>query len=170
MKTAARILARTAYIDGKWTQDFSMYGAERRGAPVVSFVRFDPGKIMTRGYVFKPDILVIGDDSLDLDRMLKGLKPNSSVLINTGGEPEFLKKMTTAKIYWINATGIALKLMGLPIFNAVLLGALVRMIRSLNLEQLKKAITIELEKHGHEVVANNQRLAEMGYNKVVRCQ
>lgn len=170
MKTAAKIFARAAYLDGKKTQDFSMYGAERRGAPVVSFVRFDSNKVMTRGYVFEPNMLVIADDSLNTKRMLKGVGPQSTILVNTGDEPGYLKKMTNARIYWVDGTGIALKLMGMPIFNAVLLGALSKIIRSINLDQVKQALAIELKRYGDDIVKKNQRLAEMGHNKVVKCQ
>ena len=51
VKKAAQILARAAYLAGYATQDFALYGAERRGAPVTSFVRMDKEKINTRGYV-----------------------------------------------------------------------------------------------------------------------
>ena len=39
--TAARLLAMAALHDGKYATACPFYGAERRGAPVVSFVRID---------------------------------------------------------------------------------------------------------------------------------
>jgi pyruvate ferredoxin oxidoreductase gamma subunit len=54
VKKAAQILARAAYLAGYYTQDFALYGAERRGAPVTSFVRLDKDPIKTRGYVWNP--------------------------------------------------------------------------------------------------------------------
>lgn len=166
MRMAARILARTAYLAGNQTQDFSMYGAERRGAPITAFVRYDPKAITTRGYIFEPDIVIIADDSLDFKRMLRGLKPDSIILINTGEKPDFLFKLTKATVHWVNATSIALKVMGKPLFNCALLGAMIRLLKEVNLEHLKKAIAIELEHHGEAVVRKNQRMAEAGHRKV----
>ena len=45
VKKSAQILARAAYLAGYQTQDFAVYGAERRGAPVTSFCRIDKEKI-----------------------------------------------------------------------------------------------------------------------------
>jgi len=39
--TAARLLALAAIHDGKYATAAPFYGAERRGAPIVSFVRID---------------------------------------------------------------------------------------------------------------------------------
>jgi len=166
MKTAAEILARAAYMAGNQTQDFPMYGAERRGAPVTSFVRYDRRPITAVGYVFEPDVVVVADDSLDFSHMLKGAKPGTVLLVNTGQPPDFLRKMTRAETHWVNATDIALKSIGRPVFNCALLGALVKLLKGVNLEHLKKAIAIELERHGETVVEQNEKAAEMGYRMV----
>ena len=50
VKTTARILGRAAFIQGMHIQDFAIYGAERRGAPVASFCRIGKEEILTRGY------------------------------------------------------------------------------------------------------------------------
>lgn len=41
--TAAEILAKAAFEDGKYSQAFPFFGVERRGAPVMAFTR-----LMTR--------------------------------------------------------------------------------------------------------------------------
>jgi len=166
MKTAAEMFARAAYLAGNQTQDFPMYGAERRGAPITAFVRYDKHPIASVGYIFEPDAVVIADDSLDFDHMLRGVRPSSMILINTGQAPGFLRKMTRAETHWINATDIALKIMGRPVFNCALLGALVKITKGVNLEHLKKAIAIELEHHGPTVVEQNIKMAETGHRMV----
>lgn len=166
MRTAARVLARAAYLAGNQTQDFSMYGAERRGAPITAFVRYDSKRIMTRGYVFDPDVVVIADDSLDFGRMLRGLNRDSMILVNTGGEPDFLSRLTKAEVHWVNATSIALKVSGTTMFNCALLGALVRLLKDVNLEHLKEAISIELGHRGGDTVRKNQRMAGVGHRMV----
>jgi pyruvate ferredoxin oxidoreductase gamma subunit len=54
----SRILGTAALYDGLYAQDFPLYGAARRGAPVMAFVRIDEGPILLRGYIAKPDILM----------------------------------------------------------------------------------------------------------------
>ena len=39
--TAAEILAKAAFKDGKYSQAFPFFGVERRGAPVMAFTRID---------------------------------------------------------------------------------------------------------------------------------
>ncbi|MDP7975214.1 MAG: 2-oxoacid:acceptor oxidoreductase family protein [Thermoprotei archaeon] len=49
VRTAGRILGRAAFVSGFWVQDFPVYGTERRGAPVTSYVRFSSEPIQERG-------------------------------------------------------------------------------------------------------------------------
>ena len=39
--TAAEILAKAAFEDGKYSEAFPFFGVERRGAPVMAFTRID---------------------------------------------------------------------------------------------------------------------------------
>ena len=63
-KTAIRILAKAFYLEGMNVQAFSLYGAERRSAPVVSFLRVSEEKILERDYIDNPDCIIVLDDSL----------------------------------------------------------------------------------------------------------
>lgn len=64
MKTSSRILGTAAFLSGLYAQDFPIYGAERRGAPVVAFTVVSEEPILERGYIFDPDILLISDETL----------------------------------------------------------------------------------------------------------
>ena len=46
--TAAEILAKAAFKDGKYSQAFPFFGVERRGAPVMAFTRIDDKPIDIR--------------------------------------------------------------------------------------------------------------------------
>ncbi|MGR3301353.1 MAG: 2-oxoacid:acceptor oxidoreductase family protein, partial [Candidatus Scalindua sp.] len=39
MKTASRIVGTASFLEGFFVQDSPLYGAERRGAPMVAFTR-----------------------------------------------------------------------------------------------------------------------------------
>ena len=63
-KIASRILGRSGLLAGLYAQDFALFGAERRGAPVVSFTRVSETPIDQRGYIEEPDLVVVMDGSL----------------------------------------------------------------------------------------------------------
>ncbi len=166
VKTCAHVLGKAAFLSGFRTQDFSLYGAERRGAPVVSFVRIDKDQILERGYITKPDIVVILDDTLDFEKMLKGTDDLTLILVNTNRAHKlgFDRK---ENFICTDATTIALDIIGKPIPNTVMLGLLVKKLESkITLENLEKAIEKKLKKYSEKVIESNKRAAKVGYDSV----
>ncbi len=81
--TAARLLALAAFRDGKYATACPFYGAERRGAPVVSYVRIDDRPIRVYSQIRNPDLVVVLDPSvMEVVDVLHGLKSGGKVLIN----------------------------------------------------------------------------------------
>jgi len=63
--TSAELVAKAAIDEGKHAQAFPAFGAERRGAPVVAFVRISGDEpIRVRAEIANPDIVVVLDPSL----------------------------------------------------------------------------------------------------------
>lgn len=92
MKTASRIVGTAAFRQGYFAQDSPVYGAERRGAPMTAFTRFDSRPVLERGFVDSPDVLVIADESLLSDpqiRPLQGASANTGILINSPDKIDF---------------------------------------------------------------------------------
>ncbi len=126
--TAARLIALAAVRDGKYATAFPFYGAERRGAPVVSFVRIDEKPIKVYSQIRQPDMVVVLDASvMETVDVLHGLKPGGTVLLNSTHAPAFVG----VKSYHVDLTGIALKeklvVAGSPILNTPVLGALAKL-------------------------------------------
>ena len=126
--TAARLLAMAALHDGKYATACPFYGAERRGAPIVSFVRIDDHPIKVYSQIRDPDLVVVLDASvMETVDVLHGLKKGGRVFINSAHKPEFAGYTT----YNVDLTGIALKenlvVAGSPILNTPVLGALAKM-------------------------------------------
>ena len=46
--TLAKLIATTRYLKGDSVQAFGIYAAERSGAPLQAFCRFDSGEIVNR--------------------------------------------------------------------------------------------------------------------------
>jgi len=126
--TAARLLAMAALHDGKYATACPFYGAERRGAPIVSFVRIDDKPIKVYSQIRQPDMVVVLDTSvMDVVDVLHGLKKGGRIFINSAGKGEF----AGFECRNVDLTGIALRenlvVSGSPILNTPVLGALASM-------------------------------------------
>ena len=163
VKSCAQILGKAAFLSGFQTQDFSLYGAERRGAPIVSFIRIDKEKILERGYITKPDIVIILDDSISFEKMLEGTTEFTMVLVNTNRAQKlgFDKKKN---FICFDATSAALGTIGKPIPNTVMLGLLVKRLKDkIPFENLEKAIEEKLDNYPEKVIEANKEAARIGY-------
>ena len=91
MKTASRILGSAAFHAGLMVQDSPVYGAERRGAPMMAFTRIAHEPIRERGMIAQPDVIVVADTSLLPDQTaqpLAGCYSETVVLLNTSQAKE----------------------------------------------------------------------------------
>jgi pyruvate ferredoxin oxidoreductase gamma subunit len=158
VKKSSMLIARAAFLKGYKTQDFALYGAERRGAPVTSFVRLDKNKINTRGYVFEPDYIIILDESIEHEQVLKGLTNKTKILINTKNHPKGECS--------VDATGIAMGVIGKPIPNVALLGGFAKVSNLFDLNDLKNAVDKEFVGKNKEMLKKNIEAAKKCYEEV----
>jgi pyruvate ferredoxin oxidoreductase gamma subunit len=164
VKTTARILGRAAFLAGYEIQDFAIYGAERRGAPVASFCRMDKTRILTRGYIFNPDAVIVLDPTISRDVVLGGTKKETLLVVNS--ERPVSKFMGAL---FVDATKIALDTLGRPIPNVAILGCFLKKARLFPLDKLKEAVRAELEEAGHpEHVKGNIEACERCWSEVRR--
>jgi pyruvate ferredoxin oxidoreductase gamma subunit len=138
--TSAELVAQAAINEGKYAQAFPAFGAERRGAPVVAFVRINSDEpIRVRAEVAEPDVVVVLDPGLlRIENVTSGLKANGMVVVNTKKQPEQIRQ--DFSINWslatVDATTIARELLGVPIVNTSMVGALLRATGVVKLESL----------------------------------
>lgn len=168
-RLAAKIIGLAAFYEGRHAQAFSLYGAERRGAPVAAFVRLDDEPVLERGYIYDPDCVVILDDSLigqkDAD-VYSGLKHGGIVVINTKKTRHELAVPEGVRLYTVDATKIALETIGKPIFNTGMIGALTRLTRNFKLSDAEKAIAYIIGKRHKSMIAANLDAMERCYDEV----
>jgi pyruvate ferredoxin oxidoreductase gamma subunit len=127
--TSAELTALAAIEQGKYAQAFPSFGPERRGAPVMAFVRVSDEPIRTREKIYEPDIVVVLDPTLlDIVNVGAGLKDNGIVVLNTTKSAEEVRKRSgiSAKLALVDASRIAMETMGIPITNTTLLGAMLK--------------------------------------------
>lgn len=139
--TAAELIAVSAFEDGKWSQAFPYFGTERRGAPVTAFARISDSKIRIRSQIYEPDFVIVQDPSLiGVVDVASGIKDDGLILINSEKKPADLKLVTNARVKTIDATALALEVIGMPIVNTALLGAFAGATGMIRLDSINKSI------------------------------
>lgn len=165
--TAAEMLSVAGFIEGNWAIAIPSFGSERMGAPVVSFVRLHDQEIRAREPVTSPTAVVVQDPTLlHQIRVFEGIDPNGYILINSGrpleqlGIDEVLRLLPAGHVRAVPATELALRHIGRPVPNAVLLAALCAMTGQLKLESIEAAIR---QKFKGEVGEKNIAAAREAY-------
>jgi len=143
--TASELLARTALDEGKYIQSFPEFGPERMGAPVTAYTRISAEPIRLHCAIYDPDVVVVLDGTLLKSiPVTAGLNRDDNVLIiNSTEEPAGLKvnlKLTKGKVWAVPATEIAIKILGVPITNTALLGAVAKATEIVTLEGVEKTL------------------------------
>ncbi|ETA68021.1 pyruvate ferredoxin oxidoreductase subunit gamma [Methanolobus sp. WCC1] len=139
--TAAELLAVAAFADGKFSQAFPAFGVERRGAPVQAFTRINNEPIRLRSQIYEPDYVIVQDPTLlEVVDVASGLKEDGILIINSDFDADKFDLDTKAKIMTVNATKIALDIIGRPIVNTVLLGAFAGATGEIEPESIMEAV------------------------------
>ncbi|WP_321429784.1 pyruvate ferredoxin oxidoreductase subunit gamma [uncultured Methanolobus sp.] len=139
--TAAELLAVAAFADGKFSQAFPAFGVERRGAPVQAFTRINNEPIRLRSQIYEPDYVIVQDPTLlEVVDVASGLKDDGILIINSDFDADKFDLDTKAKIMTVNATKIALDIIGRPIVNTVLLGAFAGATGEIEPESIMEAV------------------------------
>ncbi|MGD0917377.1 MAG: 2-oxoacid:acceptor oxidoreductase family protein [Thermodesulfobacteriota bacterium] len=138
---ASEILGKTLFLEGKYPQCFSIFGGERRGAPVVGFLRVDDEPILLKCQIKHPDHLIIFDLSLtDEKEIFQELKPKGLILINSNKEIDFFRNLRRFRIGLIDAGPVARNVGLGGTFNMAMLGAYIRLTHLAKLETLIEAV------------------------------
>lgn len=140
--TAAELLSIAAFADGKFSQAFPAFGVERRGAPVQAFMRLDDAPIRIRSQIYEPDYVIVQDPTLlDVVNITGGLKETGALIINTKESSDAFEHLgTKAKIMTVDATKIAMDVIGVPIVNTILLGAFSAATGEVAVESIQEAV------------------------------
>ena len=170
--TAAEMLSVAAFEQGRHAQAFPSFGSERTGAPVVAFCRIDNREIRLREPILAPDVLIVQDPTLlhQVD-VFQGLQPDGYVLINSKrsfhelGLADIEARFRHERLTTVPATEIALKHLGRPLPNAVLLGGFAALSGLITLQAVAHAI---LEKFNAKLAAANIAAAAEAYEFVQR--
>ena len=159
--TTASLLAIAAFHDNKFSQAFPSFGPERGGSPVTALARIDDKEINLRSNVYEPDILIVLDPTLvKYAETIDGLKKKGIVIINSQKNI----KIKNFKTYSVDATSLALKILGNPIVNTALLGAFSKITKIISLNAFEKAIE-EYFQNKMDMIEPNKKLIKNVYEK-----
>jgi 2-oxoacid:acceptor oxidoreductase gamma subunit (pyruvate/2-ketoisovalerate family) len=157
---ASQMLGFALFKAGFYPQCYSLFGGERRGAPVVSYLRVDNEKILLKCEIKHPDELLCFDESLlNVDEIRATMRPGGRILINTNNPPASFGVLSDFTVGFVNGPAIA-KGAGLgSVINTAMLGAYWRLGSDLSMEYLeqaidemvpaKKPLNIEAARHGY---------------------
>jgi len=142
--TSAELLAQAAISEGKYAQAFPSFGPERRGAPVLAFDRISSKEpVRVRAEIAEPDVVVVLDPNLlRIVNVTSGLKKSGVLIVNTKKSIQSIESEYGGgwKVATVDATKIARELLGVPIVNTTMLGALIRTTGVVKLESMDEPI------------------------------
>jgi pyruvate ferredoxin oxidoreductase gamma subunit len=170
--TAADLLAVAGFKDGYWTLSFPMFGAEKRGTPVVSYLRLSDKPIVFRDEIYKPDYVVVLDPTvIGPVKVDAGIRTNGMIIANYPKSAEELRNKYfsdlngSIKVITINATKMAMEILGRPITNTAMVGAFAGATKLIKLETLKETV-LEWFKGKGDIAEKNAKLVEEAYKAV----
>jgi len=142
---ASKILASALFKEGKYAQSFPAFGAERRGAPVMAFTRFDKKTITRRSQVYEPDHVVVLDEPiLEVVDVTAGLKAGGWILINSPKPSSTFQDFAKFRVATVDASRIAhesgLGTATAPLVNTVILGAFAKITGLVGLKAVVEGI------------------------------
>jgi len=141
--SVSRLLAEAALLDKKHVQSFPEFGPERSGAPVRGFTRISDEPISIHSQIYSPNVVVIVDPTLLVtNNVASGITENGTVIANTDRQPDELRETlgVKASVYCVNARRIALEVLGRPIYNTAMLGALIKIKPLTSFESVAKVV------------------------------
>ncbi len=127
--TSVELLALAAIEEGKFAQGFPSFGPERRGAPVLAFCRVDDKPIKLRCKILKPDVVVVLDPTLlHIQNPPADLKGDGIIVLNTAKTAAEIRREYGYRhtLALVDANKIAREVLGVPIVNTTMIGALLK--------------------------------------------
>lgn len=173
---ASEILAIAFFKDGKKSQAFPNFGVERSGAPIQSFVRVSDEEILSREHVYRPDILIIQDDSLiGRANIFAGIKKETIIVVNSKESMDKLflkiekekvlpKNFKKNNLILVDASSIALEIFKKNIVNTSILGALAKVPNLISLKSIILAIEEKFADKDKDIIEKNILAIKKTYN------
>jgi len=164
--TAAELIAKAAIREGKYAQSFPNFGSERRGAPVMAFLRISDEVIRVRTNVYEPDVVMVLDSRLmRVVDVTAGLESGGTIVVNSMKSPDKVKAEEGYKwaVATIDAKKVAMEELGVPITNTAMIGAFLKVTEVVKMDSLME----ELRERFGKRADRNIKAMERAYKETV---
>jgi len=166
-KALADVMART----GKYVQAYSVYGAEKRGAPMTAYDKIDDKPILDHSKWMTPDYVLVIDPSLVFQEEIIDNTTDDTVFIVTSHMDkedllQVAKHLQGKKVYVIDAIKISQEEIGRAIPNTPMLGAFIKVSEIIPFEDFLTSIEDILSKFPKKIIEGNLRAIKRAYEEV----
>ena len=168
-KSAVLWFADIVFEKGKYVQGFPEYGPERTGAPLTAYNRLSDRKIKIHSNIYNPDYIIIVDETQIDNKVLKGIKDDTILIINTDEQIEnissrlSLTERQKERMVCIPATRISRKNLGKVFPNIPMLTGIIHNLNIYSKEEYLEGIEKKLRESfsdREELVKGNLNVAK----------
>ena len=141
--TSVELLALAAIEEGKFAQGFPSFGPERRGAPVLAFSRVDDKPLKLRCKILHPTWWWCWTPRcLRIQNPPADLKEDGIIVLNTPKSAAEIRQEYgyTHTLALVDGNKIAREVLGVPIVNTTMIGALLRATGIVKVESLEEPL------------------------------
>ena len=141
----AKMMAYAAFIEGKHGSAIPKYGAERRGAPVISSLRISDQPLKLHSQIRDPQHIIALEVGV-IPKLIppKKLGEGSIIAVNATEIPEIVKQYEPTYVAYVDAANVArsvgLVRSGTPIASVPMMAAFAKASGILKKESLIKAV------------------------------
>ena len=169
--TGAKALADVMSRTGKYVQAYSVYGAEKRGAPMTAYDKIDDTPILDHSKWMTPDYVLVIDPSLVLSEEIVDNTTDDTIFIVTThlDKDELLKvakHLEGKKLYIVDAIKISQEEIGRAIPNTPMLGAFIKVSEILPFADFLVSIEEILSKFPRKIIDGNLKAIKRAYEEV----
>jgi len=169
--TGAKALADVMSRTGKFVQAYSVYGAEKRGAPMTAYDKISDTPILDHSKWMSPDYVLVIDPSLVYQEEIVDNTKDDTIFIVTShlDKDELIKvakHLEGKKLYVIDAIKISQEEIGRAIPNTPMLGAFVKISNIIDFDEFLTSIEDILSKFPKKIIEGNLRAIKRAYEEV----
>jgi pyruvate ferredoxin oxidoreductase gamma subunit len=171
--TAAKVLAETAMVDGRYVQAFPEFGPERMGAPVKAYNRISNDPIRMHCQVTEPKYVLIADPTLlEIVPVTEGTPDDAIFIVNTERSPADVRKDLgladgVGNVFTLDADHISIETIGRVMPNTPMLGAFAKASGLIDLQPLMEGFKLNYsKKYSSKIIEGNQEAMKRGFEEV----
>jgi 2-oxoacid:acceptor oxidoreductase gamma subunit (pyruvate/2-ketoisovalerate family) len=152
-------------IEEKNIQSFPAFGPERAGAPITAFTRISEEQIQIHSSIYEPDVVVVLDPTLLGPAVADGIQKETKLIVNTDKTANDVLEilgLEGIETWTVDATTLAIDVLGRPITNTAMLGTVVRATGVVKLDSLVEVVK---QRFDGKISELNAALVEKAYKE-----